>query len=177
LIPLDAIAFWSAFDRENVGRLVFDAETYTRIVNTVDAVLAHPGARRLLCDGRAEQSLLWHDANNGAPCKARIDFLRNDYGVVDLKTAMDASPDAFGRAIASFEYPAQAAWYWNAMASSDSGLGFFAFTCRLVGRFGASSGSRTTLRENELGSNTPRCTAVPNRIASEGGRENCRSMM
>jgi len=45
--------------------------------------------------------------------KARIDFLRDDGGMVDIKTTIDASPEGFGRIIASFLYHVQGAHYWS----------------------------------------------------------------
>jgi len=98
---------------EHAGAQAFDAETLGRIRAAVAAVRAHPGAALLLSDGRPEVSLLWHDATLGAPCKARADFLRADGGMVDVKTTADASPAGFRRAIGSFLYHVQAAWYFN----------------------------------------------------------------
>lgn len=109
---LDAIEWWRQYDASTAGRLVFDDETHGRIQNAIQAVLDHPGASRLLSDGRPEVSMQWVDGKYGIPCKSRTDWQRNDGGKVDLKSTIDASPEAAMRAIGSFGYHIQAAHYW-----------------------------------------------------------------
>lgn len=110
---LDAIAWWKDFDAMAGTRLVLEPDDARRIKGMLAAVRAHGGARRLLAQGRAEVSMLWTDARYQVPCKARFDFLRPDGGIVDVKTTNDASPDAFARTCASFEYPLQTAAYFS----------------------------------------------------------------
>lgn len=126
---LEQIDWWQRFDEDNrFCHMVLPAPDYERVQRTVDAILAHPGARRLLTGGRPEVSLFWQDARYGVPCKARIDFLRDDGGMVDLKTTTDASPEGFGRIIANYRYAAQAAHYWSGGEHAlNASPKFFAF--------------------------------------------------
>lgn len=108
----------------------FDAQTHERIVRAAEAVRAHPGAARLLCDGAAERSIFWRDAKESIECRARFDWHRDDGGIVDLKTTRDASPDAFSRSIANFEYHVSAAHYWlGAEHVLGASPAFWAFVC------------------------------------------------
>lgn len=74
------------------------------------AVAEHAFASRLVTSpGRAEVSLFWTEA--GTRCKARVDKLLDSGLLVDLKSARDASPEAFARSVATYRYHCQDAWY------------------------------------------------------------------
>jgi hypothetical protein len=76
-----------------------------------ESIMHHPAARDLLeaADLR-EVSMLWEQ--DGVPCKARPDALAPSIGaVVDVKTTIDAGPNAFMRAIWNFGYHRQGAHY------------------------------------------------------------------
>lgn len=96
----------------HAGYQSFNAETLARIRAAVAAVRAHPGASMLLSDGVAERSVLWRDEREGIECRARFDWHREDGGIVDVKTTIDAGPEGFRRAIGQFGYHISAAWYW-----------------------------------------------------------------
>jgi len=90
------------------------------------AVQDQPYAKALLSDGNAEQTMLWTDSDTGVACKARADWICSGHDVlVDLKTAQDASMNAFQRASGNFRYHMQAAFY--TMASEACGLSGRAF--------------------------------------------------
>lgn len=108
----DGKAAAEAFEAQAAGRLVLSADDFDACLRVRDAVAKHAGAQRLLADTRREVSLFWRDGQYGIPCKARLDAMRSDGGIVDLKTTGDASPDAFGRGIASWQYHLQAAFYF-----------------------------------------------------------------
>lgn len=84
-----------------------------------EAVLAHPGARQLLTQpGASEVSVFGEDPITQTPCRGRFDFLPTDFTLgapsrvaVDLKTALDASPNGFTKSIANYNYDVQAIWY------------------------------------------------------------------
>jgi exodeoxyribonuclease VIII len=79
-----------------------------------DAVRALPDVAALLADGMPEASAFWIDDATGELCKCRPDWVSpagDGVVLVDGKTAQDASPDGFGRAIWNFAYHLQAAWY------------------------------------------------------------------
>lgn len=102
-----------AWERENAGKVWLNAQDMARARSMIGAVQRHPGAQRLLDGGQPEVTLMWRDAQYGVPCKARVDFHRDDRGMVDLKTTLDASPEGFGRQVANLLYHVQAAHYWS----------------------------------------------------------------
>ena len=111
----DGKAGAEAFAAENAGKIILDQDTYDQAMRCADAVLAHPKVQALLLGARVEVSLFWQDPAYDVPCKARMDILALIDGmpvIGDLKTTDDASPDAFGRSIASWWYHRQAAWYY-----------------------------------------------------------------
>lgn len=100
-----------AWDAEHGDRDWIDADYMDRLANCVAAVRAHPGASLLLSDGVAERSLVWDE--NGIRCRARMDWCRDDDGIVDLKSTGDAGKVGFARSIHKFGYAVSAAWYWR----------------------------------------------------------------
>lgn len=123
--------------RTNDGKAWRDAQT-AEIVEPVDmaracaqaaAVRALPDVAALLRDGYAEASAFWRDTDTGVLCKCRPDWVSpagDGVILVDGKTARDASPDGFGRAIWNLSYHLQAAWYsdgWE-RATGQRVLGF-----------------------------------------------------
>jgi hypothetical protein len=99
------------FDAAHAGRLVLAADVHETACRVRDAVRSHPAAALLLAHGAPEVSLQWIDEASGVPCKSRLDWLAPDHSVVDLKTARDASPLGFGRAIGQYGYAIQQAVY------------------------------------------------------------------
>lgn len=80
-------------------------------------VFSHPVAAKLLADGTPEVSAYWHDDDTGVRLRARFDFLPQRKGrliIVDYKTAADASPAGFVKAVERFGYDQQDAWYRDA---------------------------------------------------------------
>jgi PDDEXK-like domain of unknown function (DUF3799) len=91
---------------------------------------AHPIIGPLLAVGQAEVSAFWIDPATGVLCKCRPDWVApaGDGGriLVDVKTAIDASPQGFAKAVANFGYHMQDAHYTDgyALASGKPVLGF-----------------------------------------------------
>ena len=77
------------------------------------ALMQHTAARNAITSNRlyVEASLFWQDEPTGVECRARPDLIRDDGFLVDLKTATDASPEAFQRAAFNYGYHRQAAFY------------------------------------------------------------------
>lgn len=96
---------------KNPHSLLFSADDWQRAKDCASAIQAHPAARLLLDGGRPEVSIFWNDERTGVPCKCRPDYLRDDLVIVDLKTTEDASPEAFARTCARFNYHAGHAHY------------------------------------------------------------------
>lgn len=81
------------------------------ILEMREAVLAHPAAKRLWSDGRAEPTYIWRDPLTEVWLKARPDFVSADgRRVVDYKTTSRAEKDAFARRIYEHGYYQQGAW-------------------------------------------------------------------
>lgn len=67
--------------------------------------------------GRAEVSLDWEF--DVVECRGRVDLISDAGPVLDLKSAADASPEAFGRVAWSFDYVAQMAWYSDGLRTLE----------------------------------------------------------
>jgi hypothetical protein len=74
-----------------------------------EAVLAHPDARAVLEALPGREVSIFADVD-GVPTRARFDIYGERAGA-DLKTALDASPDGFNRAVDAYGLHVQAAWY------------------------------------------------------------------
>lgn len=108
----DGKAEWVLFQSQNCGKIILSGEDYARAIACVESVRSHPAARRLLDGAEVEVSLFWRDGLYKTPSKARYDIWSHG-GITDLKTTVDASPDGFGRQIASYLYHVQGAHYWS----------------------------------------------------------------
>lgn len=91
-------------------------DDYARVLDVGDVIYeqisAHGAQPALLADGKPEQTLIWEEPN-GVVCRARTDWLRNDYDFVDdLKTtARSANPTSFVKTFYDLGYDVQAAFY------------------------------------------------------------------
>lgn len=111
------IQLWSEvkeqFAAECEGRIVLSKSNYDKLIEMRNAVMAHPAARYLLSlEGKAEQSVYWTDPQTGVLCRCRPDFwaMQADI-IVDLKTCLDASPEAFAKSISNWRYHVQDSMY------------------------------------------------------------------
>lgn len=82
------------------------------------ALREHPIAASLLdpASGAAEQTLVWRDQESGVMCRALVDWLRTPIPgqrlvMPDYKTAAEVDPDSIQKALASYAYYGQGAWY------------------------------------------------------------------
>lgn len=109
---------------------IITADDATRIAGMVEALRAH-GAASLFttpCQGPAEVSAVWQDPETREGCKLRADKLCPALNVVvDVKTAEDASPDAFARSIETYGYARQAAHYLRGLAALGEAYESFVF--------------------------------------------------
>ena len=77
-----------------------------------ESVQQHTKLRSLLAaDGRAELSVITKDPITGVAVRCRFDWLTHAGVPVDLKTTLDARPDAFSRSVSNYRYHVQAAFY------------------------------------------------------------------
>ena len=107
---------WEEFERSSEGKLVVTKEQAFLAEAMAESVLSHPAAAEILTDFEPEVERFWTDELFGIDCKAKIDGVRNDGLLIDLKTAMDASVAGFNRAIFNNYYHTQASWYMNGQA-------------------------------------------------------------
>lgn len=92
------------------GRVPLRPADYRMAHDMAGSIAAHPTASKLLRAGLAEQTLIWRDDATGVMCRAKADYLRPD-GIVDLKTAVDASEDGMTKAGYNHGHPIQAPFY------------------------------------------------------------------
>lgn len=89
------------------------------------AIMRHPKAAPLFrCAGEAEASVVWHETVEvdhkqvTVPCKGRIDRFAGGVLGLDLKSTRCAERGAFERAVFSYGYHRQLAWYMRGFAST-----------------------------------------------------------
>lgn len=118
------------------GRVPMLEAQYDECVRMVAALReqcdAHPEGP-FFTDGAAEKTLVWED-EYGVVCRARLDWLRDDYTAWhDLKTTRaSASPDAWSRTALSIGVDLQAAFYargCRAVLGCDPEFRFVAVEC------------------------------------------------
>ena len=112
---------WAAFNAQvTPDALVVTEEQEALVTGMRDAVYGNEIARTLLEDGEAEVSAFFEV--DGLPFKARFDWLAAGHDlIVDLKTAADASFEAFARSAGNFQYHLQDVLYRR--AAKACGLG------------------------------------------------------
>jgi len=116
-------------DAHAAGHPAILAHETTVIRDMAAKLRAHPTAGLLLArPGISEAVLLWQDPDTDVPCRAMLDRLPDPQAsssrciVTDYKTAKDASPKEFARAVANYGYHVQAAWYLDAAAANGLGV-------------------------------------------------------
>lgn len=114
---------WDAFKSEHDGKTIITRKERDDMVQIAVAVRRNPTIAALLKDGRSEVSMVWKDTQMGHLCKGRIDRLREDPMILDLKTARDARPFQFGNQAFKLGYHIKLAMYQD---------GYFALTGELA---------------------------------------------
>jgi exodeoxyribonuclease VIII len=93
-------------EQRSSGLVVISAAQAALVKGMAEAVLAHPTARELFEQaGTAEASVFATDPATDVDLRARFDYLAPV--CVDLKTARDASPHGFERAVRDYRYDVQ----------------------------------------------------------------------
>lgn len=105
-------------EADPAGFTILSDEHWRTCLRLRDAVQAHADVAALLHRATdREVSIVWDDPETGVRCKARLDAVAWDVGMVgDLKSTTDASPAAFSRSVWNFGYHRQAAHYLNGCA-------------------------------------------------------------
>lgn len=104
---------WDKWQKLHLGCEIIkddaEAETLRRIQ---ESVLSHKTAGQLLSyQGQAEVSAFWTDVETGIACRCRPDKVLGGGVIVDLKSARNASPRGFAKAVADHRYHVQQAFY------------------------------------------------------------------
>ena len=106
----------AAFVESAGNKTVIKYDQHESAIAMANAVDEHEHATSLLVDTQREVELDF--TFDGEQCKAKVDAVKGDNVIIDIKTTVDASPDAFARQSASFFYQMQMAWYAKAIGSS-----------------------------------------------------------
>jgi len=107
---IQLIQWWDEWEAENQGKEAITPKDYKLIFNIRDAVMRHSKAKAIFGQGDAEQSTFWNDDTTGERCKARADWLRDNW-IIDLKTTRDAREFEFSKSIWNYRYHVQSAHY------------------------------------------------------------------
>jgi PDDEXK-like domain of unknown function (DUF3799) len=121
-------ARYEAWATENAGKRSLGFDVADAIKGMVASVRRHPLAGRMIEDGIPELTLTWNDEDTGLGCKVRPDYyVKARRMVVDVKSARDASPDGFRKAVAEHRYHVQDALYRAAFAAVGEPVEHFIF--------------------------------------------------
>lgn len=111
-------------------------------------------AKELLSDGLPELSVFFDDPVSGLRSKIRIDHLKNDDIIIDVKSTQAGSPQGFLREVRRWGYDTQAAFYTRGLNAGYAAAGVnrqvqaFVFVC--VENFAPYEVSVYTLSESML---------------------------
>jgi len=101
-----------AFEKENDAKYLIDdvgVESWEVIQEMIASCKADKTITAILEKTDYQKSFVWQDPDTGLLCKTRPDLAVNRQKViVDIKTDLDASPQAFFRKAANLDYPMQA---------------------------------------------------------------------
>jgi hypothetical protein len=117
-------------DADFNGNVILTTDEYDKVFRMRDALMANEDAVNLLTGKTvAEASLFANDKQTNIRCKIRPDLFNYDLNcMVDLKTAITASPEGFARAVADYGYHVQQAYYqriWNGHFTDKQSDDFF----------------------------------------------------
>jgi exodeoxyribonuclease VIII len=111
------------------GHVPMKAADLQPIEDMAEAVLAHPEAREVLETVTGREVSIFADVD-GVPTRARFDIYGNNQGG-DVKTAVDASPEGFNRAVAKYGLHVQGGWY-DAAHTAETGIALDGFKFLVV---------------------------------------------
>lgn len=100
---------WLDFQVEHAGEEIVTRVELTKASRMGEALLRHADAMDLLRGAMREQELAF--MLDGRACGARLDVIRGDDSVTDLKTTARSEPGWFVRNGARMGYHAQLSWY------------------------------------------------------------------
>lgn len=100
------------FEAASVGKYTINdegPESYETIETMLESCMKDKIIQALIANTEYQLSLFWHDDQTGLGLKTRPDICKRKKNViVNIKTILDGSPDAFSRELAKYDYPFQA---------------------------------------------------------------------
>lgn len=113
------------------GKIILDQETFDKLELMVEMALKHPKLKKAMEGALFEVSFYWRDPETGLLLKCRTDIINMDMKlIIDVKTALDASEDGFGRACVNFDYDVKAEFYLKVIEGLyGPGWDYFFYAC------------------------------------------------
>jgi hypothetical protein len=107
---------WETFKGDHAGSTILTQDELDRALGMRRALNAHPVASPLLAAGHGEVTAAWD--LDGVACRARLDWVLPDGGLLELKTTRRIHPVAFSREVVSRLYHAQIAFYSSGLEAA-----------------------------------------------------------
>lgn len=104
---------WEAFAAEHEGKECLKIEQFSKINAMAESLAQTDEVRGIFDDVPFEdREVVLLSEIDGIPVKSKVDMISlTDHLIIDVKTASDASPEAFMRQAADLSYDVQAAFY------------------------------------------------------------------
>jgi hypothetical protein len=118
----------AVFKAEQSGLTIIDSPTLAHAQAMAQAVLDHPEAGRLLAMATEHELSAYATHPSGAQVRARFDLVVPG-AIVDIKTARDADPETFGRAVNAYQYHVSAANYVDIARANGLAADDFLLVC------------------------------------------------
>ncbi len=100
------------FEELDPNTIVLEVDEVEKLMKMIASIKQDEVIRNLLKRSRFEQCLWVIDPETGELLKCRLDsVVTSDHWIIDLKSAEDASPLGFSKAIGNYNYHVKAAWY------------------------------------------------------------------
>lgn len=106
---------WDQFQSESENKIVISESDHEVLNIMADKIMQNPTAKNLIEGGQYERSIYYNDDDSGMLCKTRPDILHK-YFIADVKTAADASFNAFQRDLFNYGYHLQAAMCFDGVS-------------------------------------------------------------
>ncbi len=126
---------WAEFELEHWNKVIITREEMDAVERIVENVWSDSEIAGLLTGGVAEQSffammdvpdgeggvLIDHDTGEIIQelVKCQCDYRKRGSHIIDLKSTLDASPEAFAKSMANYRYPVQQSWYKDVLRAGD----------------------------------------------------------
>jgi hypothetical protein len=118
----------AVFKAKQDGLTIIDGPTLAHAQSLANAIERHPEASRLLAAATGHEVSAYADHPSGARVRARFDLVGPGF-IGDIKTARDADPENFGRAMHAFMYHVSAANYLDVARANGLDADRFDLIC------------------------------------------------